>query len=201
MREFKTKEDNTTQLRDINDQIQELIVESLKMSEIMYIRGDYMGSYRAIKNVFWKISPFDFNRKQTLMLYTAEIDKYLEAVEGKKGGASMADVIQIGKKQYQLKVLIEDYLKLIPECLLELQLYLRIIKRNDDRDEVFSDETFTTNESLLEHKRKELRTLTVNDFLKCLTPTQTHAVHSRVLTYPDYKGMKRLPVVEEEDES
>jgi len=195
-----SEEHNNTQLRDINERIQDLIVESLKTSEILYVKGDLINAYKAIKNVFWKIAPFDFNNKEYLITSTKNIDQYLTIIENSGGKPDMKKIIEVNNQKAELKTLIEEYFQLIPHCLKELNLYLRIIKRNDDPDEMFSEQTFNTNESLLKHKIRELKTISeVDTFLKELTPKQIHDVHSRLLTYPNYKGMKRLPYEREED--
>lgn len=194
MVQIMSEEHNTTQLRDINERIQDLIVESLRTSEILYVKGDLINAYKAIKNVFWKIAPFDFKNKEYLIISTRNIDQYLAIIESTGAKPDMKKILEVNNQRSELKILIEEYFQLIPHCLKELNLYLRIIKKNDDPDEVFSEQTFNTNESLLKHKIKELKTISdVDLFLKELTPKQIHDVHSRLLTYPGHKGMKRLP--------
>lgn len=193
-------EDSATKLKDINEKIQDLIVDSLKTSEILYIRGDLINSYRAIKQVFYKIAPYDFNNKDYLVNITNQIDLYLDEIDRRDAKPDLHKIFVINKRSMELKLLIEEYLKLIPFCLKELNLYLRVIKRVDDPDELFSSETFTTNESLLGHKKLELATASVEAFIKCLTPRQVHDVHARLLTYRDRGGMESLEYLEGEDD-
>jgi len=183
--------EETTVLKDINDRIQDLIVESLKTSEILYIRGDYINAYRSIKQVFYKIAPFEFGNKEYLTQITEQIDSYLEMMDNKSTKPDMKEIITIGQQKAQLKTFIEEYFKVIPYSLRELNLYLKIIKRSDDPDVIFSEESFTTQESLLDKKKEELLQLDTIKLIKCLTPKQIHDVYSRLITYTDMGGLKR----------
>jgi len=196
---YTKREEKTTQLMDINEKVQELIVENLKMSEILYMQGRTKEAYRSIKNVFWKIAPFDFENKSYLIQCTNQIDAYFEEIDSQGGKVDMQRMIMVNQQKVQLHKLIDEYFQLIPFCLKELGLYLRIIKRTDDYDEMFSEQTFTTNESLLDHKKKELATTTVDVFIKCMTPRQVHDVHARLLTYKDKGGMKRLSIGDDDN--
>ena len=181
--------DETTRLKDINDQIQELIVKSLERSTMLYIQGHMIEAFKAMKDLFWKIAPFDFKNKEYLSIATQKINAYIDEVERAGGKPDMRRVIEVNQKKSQLKDLIEEYFQIIPYCLRELNLYLRIIKKRDDPDELFSEETFDTTESLIDRKKKELGTVKAEDLLNHLTPRQLHDVHARLLTYKDMKGM------------
>ena len=190
-------EDKINSGKSMHEKIIDSIADSIKTSTVLYIQGREIEAYRALKDIYYKIYPFNFQDKEKLLLYTQEINNYIDNIENTGGKPDRSKLIIINNKKYELKKLIEEYWKIIPTCLYELNLWLEIKKQVDDNDLRFGQETFNTNESLVFHKKKELMNVSTENIIKCLTINQIHDVHSRLMTYPDKKGMKRLPYEEE----
>jgi hypothetical protein len=170
---------DSTRFKDIDEGLRFQIVEFIKLAGQHRINGELIKGYNSMRSIFELIQPVNFNHKDLLIQYTEQINFYLNNVGVKP--IDLAHQIKIGQQQFELKELIDNYYELIPHCLQELSLYLRIVKRNDDPDLEFSEQTFNDDKSLLDYKKEILKTLKNDDLLVYLTPRQIHDVHARIL--------------------
>jgi len=172
-------EENTTKLRDINEGVQNIILELLRNANLFKIKSQHLARYDALKEIYTYISPFEFENKDYLAEATNEIDDAVMQAGSK--GFDMSQKLVIAQKRMEVRYLIDIYFQIIIQSLKELNLYLKIVKRQDDPDQQFSEETFTTNKSLLEEKKEKLGGLVTKTIIKYLTPRQINDVHARLL--------------------
>jgi len=176
---YPANQDNTTKFKDIDEGFRFKIIEFLGNAYRMRSEGDSIKAYKWIRSVFEIIQPASFKHKELLLNYTAKINQYINELGVKP--MDMRHRLELDGKDYELKELIDDYFNLVPHCLEELGLYLKFLKRRDDPDEQFSEETFNTNKSLLEGKKKLLKTLKSHELMEYMTARNIHDVHARIL--------------------
>lgn len=175
--EYQANEE-VTRLKDIDEELRFKIVLFLEKANNMYMSKDIIGGYLAIRSIFYIIQPFDFTHKDLLFNATKNINDYLDSMDNKPIDARHRFIIE--NKYFELKDLIDEYFQLIPFCLKELGLYLRIIKRRDDYDLNFSEETFNSGESLTKEKKDQLKTLSSDILLKYMTSKQIIDIYERI---------------------
>lgn len=171
-------EDNY-RLKDINEGISHNIVTNDVEIDNAYAKGDYAYSFSKAQMIFSKISMFEFDNKDSIVLMEDNLEQYFATLGGKP--ANEKDKIIIGQMGYDLKFLLKEYIKEIRCACYSLGLWLKVFRLNQDRDEQFSKETFGTHESLLEQKKAELVELSSEELLALLNPKFVHSIHSRML--------------------
>jgi hypothetical protein len=176
---YSANQEVVTKFKDIDEGFRFKIIEFLGNAYKYRSDGDYIKAFKWIRSVFEIIQPASFKHKELLMGYTLKINEYLNELGIKP--TDMRHRLELDGKEFELKELIDDYFNLIPHCLEELGLYLKFLKRRDDPDEQFSEETFNTNKSLLEGKKKLLKQLSSSDLLNYMSARNIHDVHARIL--------------------
>lgn len=176
---FVNNSSDFTRFKDIDEGLRFHIVEFIKLAGQHRINGELIKGYNSMRSIFELIQPVSFKHKELLVQYTQQINLYLNNLGVKP--IDLAHQIKINNEQFELKELIDSYFELIPHCLQELSLYLRIVPRKDDPDLEFSEQTFNDDKSLLDYKREILKSLKNEDILVFLTPRQVHDVHARIL--------------------
>ena len=172
-------QDNLTRFKDIDEGLRFKIVDFLGKAHDFRASGEIVKSYSYLRSIFELIQPSEFKHRELLINYTDRINQYVNELGVKP--IDMRHKLEINNQEYELKDLISDYFRLLPQSLKELGLYLRFLKNRDDPDEQFSEETFNTNKSLLEAKKKILKQLKSEKLLGFMTARTIHDVHARIL--------------------
>ena len=171
--------DDNTILRPIDEQLNNIIAgEWIKASEAL-VNDHHDECYRHLKTIFASINPYDFESKKTLTDFIEAINE----VRNQLGGQAMnkKQEILIGQKTFEYKQLIDHLFLLIPQALSDLNKWMKIIKKYGDMDEQISAETFDTNITLFDSKKKMLKKLSVEELLALMNPNHVHHAHSRLL--------------------
>lgn len=167
------------QFKNIDEALRYEIVSFIREANRYYNDGDIHKGFNYYQSIFYLIQPKPFRSKEKLREYTKVIKDYLEEIGSKP--INMAQKIQLSQRTMEFKDLVDEYFQMIPEALDELGLYLSVIKKRDDWDEIFSLESFNSNVSLLESKKESLRSLTTEQLVYYLSPVEVHNCHARIM--------------------
>lgn len=164
--------------KDIDEGFRFKILELWVKANDFYNQGEIRKGFNYYKTIFYLIQPKDFKSKETLKEYTHAIKEYLDNLGTKP--VNMADKIKTTQKIMEFENLVDEYFQLIPDALDELGLYLKVIKKKDDYDEVFSEETFNSQTSLLEAKKEAILQFEKEDIVNNMKAQAIHETFERL---------------------
>ena len=186
MQDKETKQE----LADMDDYLKQLIVQHWDMAIKSRIEGDLRKSFLSYKALLHVIEPYEFTTKDSLLELTQAIQNFFDSLGGKP--MTSRAIIQMGNEERTVRDLVDIYQSEIPKAYKELNLWLKSILKFPDIDNQFSFETFNSEISTLQGKKKELlKDLTMDQLLDYMSRQSVHDVHAR---YRWSKALKKQGV-------
>lgn len=168
----------STRLGDIDDKIKELIVKHWDYAIQYSIEGELRKAFASYKALFHIIEPFDFSSKENLKELTNSLQDFFDALKSKP--VTTAHEVQLGKISLTVSELLDLYQTELPKAYKELNLWLRSVMKHPDIDSQFSFETFQSDLSTLENKKKELlKNLDLKQAFEYMSRQAIHDMHAR----------------------
>lgn len=165
--------------RDISEGLNQIILENISNIDNYISQENYSQAFRLLSQIASKIKFYDFRYKNDLTNYTEILNQYFNEINIKPNTEYERN--KLIEKTAKLKELIRVYQELIYSSLDNLGLWFKITKKNEDLDIKISEQTFLTNESLIQKKKEELSKLKSIEILELLNPNHIHNAHSRYL--------------------
>lgn len=174
------KKDNNSRMGDITERVDEIITNLWISSVNMLTIGNYRKAFNDLQALYYAISPYKFEYKEVLENKTVELQEYFNALAGINDKTEKGRIEQ-NKLLSNIPILLKDYLALITHSLAKLGKWLRIYENVPDFDIKFSKESFGTENSFLEDKKKELAKLPINELFELFSIASIHNAYARMM--------------------
>ena len=166
-----------SQLKDMDEYLKVKLVDLWFDAINLSVVGDYKKTFKAYKMMFKMVEPYDFTDKLLLQELTEILQEYLNSLGGRP--VSSSEAIQFNNRKEEFSSLLDKYTSFLPKAFVDLNLWFKAIPKANDFDLKFSSESFGSDLTLIDKKKKALSKLGVSELLELFSVNALHDAHAR----------------------
>jgi len=173
------KNDDTDRLKDMDERLKDELVIFWFESARHKVVNDYVKAFEGYSIIVDMLSGYDYDYKKTLEDLIEVIREHIYSLGGKP--INLAQEILFYQKKIAFRDLVNKLSNLIPQACTKLNLWFKNVGNINDIDVKISLDIFNDEITNINTKRKELKTLGLDEIIDLMPINHLHALYSKAI--------------------